>query len=85
MGGAYALFMSYHVVTRHADGRILWTLCALLLSLGFVLLLGIGAVLVVAALGWGGVLAYRRTPGVTYGLATLGFVAAALLAGWAIF
>lgn len=77
--------MSTHIVTRHADGRVLWTLCALLFTVGILLLIGVGAVFVLAALAWGGYLAYRRTPGVAYGVNTLGVVAAGLLAAWAIF
>lgn len=77
--------MSDYIVTSQADGRVLWALCALLFSLGFVLLLGPGVVLLTAGLAWAGYLAYRRTPGVGYGLATLGVVAATLLAAWAIF
>jgi hypothetical protein len=37
------------------------------------------------ALAWAGYLAYTRTPGFTYALGTLGIIAIALLAGWAIF
>lgn len=77
--------MSDFTVDRTADGRILWTLCALLFSVGFVLLLGIGAVLMVLALAWAGYLAYTRTPGVSVALGTLAIVAGALLAAWAIF
>lgn len=77
--------MGDYVVTRSTDGRLLWTLCAVLFSVGFVLLLGIGAVFMVGALAWAGYLAYTRTPGFTYALGTIGIVAVALLAAWALF
>ena len=77
--------MTDYTVTRQTDGRLLWSLCALLIGAGYVLLLGPGIILLVAGLGWGGYLAYRRTPGVLYGVITLALVAVLLLAGWAIF
>jgi hypothetical protein len=57
----------------------------LLFSVGFVLLLGIGAVVMAVALAWGGYLAYRRTPGFSFALGTIGVVAVVLLAAWAVF
>ncbi len=77
--------MSDYTVTRQADGRVLWALCSLLIAAGFVLLIGLGIVLIAAGLLWAGYLAYRRTPGIAYGLLTLAIVAAFLLAAWAIF
>lgn len=77
--------MTDYTVTRQADGRLLWVLCALLISGGFVLLLGPGVIFLTAGLAWTGYLAYRRTPGALYELASLGAVAVALLAAWAIF
>lgn len=77
--------MSHYVLTRRTDGRVLWMLCALLFGAGFVLLLGIGVVIMLASLTWAGYLAYTRTPGVSFAAGTLAIVAIALLAAWGIF
>jgi hypothetical protein len=77
--------MSDYTVTRQADGRVLWALCALLIAAGFALLLGPGVILLVAGLIWAGYLVSRRTPGIAYALVTLAIFAAVLLAAWAIF
>lgn len=77
--------MNQDGVRPSRDGRLLWTFCALLFSIGFVLMLGIGTILMLIALAWAAYLAYMRTPGYVYAIGTLGVSACLLVLAWIMF
>ena len=66
-------------------GPLKWIGCALVLVLGYILVLGPGIVLMPVGIAWGAYLLHRQVPGGAYAAATLAPVAIALLAAWAIF